>query len=447
MQRFRGFFLRYLWVLALAALGLVTLCTAPRAARESTEENRMLAGFPACSAETVFDGSFATGVESWLSDGIAGRTFMVNTAANAEALFAIPQDADTLAKQAMEALEAEAATATPDGAVYETAAPSETPAIDDGAETDAAGAIQETTFWIARTDGSVDHVYTFSVANVQNAIHIFNSFRALLPEDGHVIFSEVPIAQTGIGYQTHRETNVAWGSDVEAQLQAHADDGVLIVNGCDVLLEHLEQNEYVYFRTDHHWTPLGAYYVYAAMMQAQNVSPMAYEDYDYTVHSSFIGSAGNTQSADSLRAKADTLEVIAPISPVHSYLLTRLVNRQEIDYMFPARNSYTAYLGGTRGPWRLFETGFQTGRTALLIGDSFSNALLPFLLPHYDRVLMVDLRPTYYDATEAGAGIKQYIEAYGVDDVYIMVCFATSINSNFFTNGTIVAHMDEEAAG
>ena len=167
------------------------------------------------------------------------------------------------------------------------------------------------------------------------------------------------------------------------------------------------------------------------MMERLGIPAMAYHDYEYQINRG-MGKGGDV---------TDTIEVIREILPTHSYIVRHLNQLTEVRYMYSDFKGYVAYLGGTQTPWRRFDTGAQTGRTALLIGDSFSNALLPYLLPHYDRVIMTDLRSSYYDSKEAGASISRYIDTYHVDDVYFMYCFATSINSSHFLYGQLTRYL------
>ncbi len=425
------FLVQYGWILLLALLGILTLVTAPVEPRRDDEENRMLAGVPECGTDSILDGSFMTGVESWLSDALIGRTGMVKLSNAIQTAFCVEAEDDLQAgDRMMEALQQETLTtpATEQAMPQQTAQPTanQTAETEPQAQAGERPSIEETTFWIRKNDGTVRNVYRFPVENVENAAEILNRFRALLPENGHVIFSEVPIAQTGNSYQRDRENNAAWGSDMEQQLQSIVDPGVEIINASEVLLDPLERGDKVYFSVDHHWTPLGAHAVYCAMMERLGMLSLPYDEYRYVVRP----------------FRTATIEVIEAIQPVDSYLVQSLSRMKQVPYMRYSINGYMAYLGGTLGPWRLFQTGSHTGRTALLIGDSYSNTLLPFLLPHYDRVLMTDLRPSYYDAEKAGASIREYMDYYGVEDVYIVLCFATSINSAFFADGRITAHLD-----
>ena len=61
-------------------------------------------------------------------------------------------------------------------------------------------------------------------------------------------------------------------------------------------------------------------------------------------------------------------------------------SRRDAPLVYPERNSYSAFLGGTQGPWRRFDTGVDCGRSCLVIGDSYSCIFTPFLTPYYETV-------------------------------------------------------------
>ena len=471
MKQF-GLIIRYLWICLLVWLGGMTLLVCPKEERLSERENRMLAGVPSFSLDSVLDGSFMSGIGDWLSDGIVLRERMIDATQTIRKALAIPVDEDERTEQLLAAIEEETdgleekmqdvseeeQLPASNDSFFTTTQPTAAAVkpedhIDDASEQETETNVQteeeriseqsssveqtkaeplaETSFWVRYKDGRINTIYTFPVNNVQNAASILNQYRSLLPEDGNVIYACIPVASTGNAYLREREIRECWGSDMENELQKAVKEGVHIVNASSAILPALQRGEYVYFKTDHHWTALGAHYIYTAMMKRLGIPPMAYHDYEYQI-SRGMGKGG---------VDSDTLEVIREILPVHSYVVHHLNRLKEVRYMYSDFKGYVAYLGGTMTPWRRFDTGAQTGRTALLIGDSFSNALLPYLLPHYDRVMMTDLRSSYYNSAEAGASISRYIDTYHVDDIYFMYCFATSINSSHFLSGQLTRYL------
>ena len=75
----KGSFLAALWwLMGCLCLGVLLLLLSPRESRLSQAENRMLAGFPELSAETLKSGAFFSGIEDYLSDGFFGRDQVVD---------------------------------------------------------------------------------------------------------------------------------------------------------------------------------------------------------------------------------------------------------------------------------------------------------------------------------------------------------------------------------
>ena len=62
---------------------------------------------------------------------------------------------------------------------------------------------------------------------------------------------------------------------------------VKAVNMYENLMKH--RNEYVYFRTDHHWTALGAYYGYEAFCDAKGVIPISLDRHESVEFDNFLG--------------------------------------------------------------------------------------------------------------------------------------------------------------
>ena len=447
MKRF-GFLIRYLWVLALVWLGGMTLLLTPREARVSTTENRMLAAAPELSRKTLLDGSFTDGTETWLSDGIVLRDPLIGLSRSVESLLKLPSDEADEAMELIDAIEAEMNEA-PDETAAPTPAPEETPlvpqkteapqptetAAEPTAEPTAPIEVGDAEFWMEFANGSKQTVFEFPAKNIYRAAEVLNAYRDALPENGTVVFLQVPVASMGNAYQNRIEKGPVWHSNVEDALQGLVKDGVIVVKAEEAMNAPLSRGEYVYFRTDHHWTARGAYYAYCAAMERLGVPTADYDDYTYSVRS---GMRGNNAKNG---AKSDTLEVMHELLPTRSFVVSHLSESREIPFMDYDTNGYLAFIRGTQKPWRRFETGSKTGRTALLIGDSFANAFLPYLLPHYDRVMMTDLRYTSYVPEDAGASVSGYIDAYGVDDVYFVLSLATSINSEFFTGGQVVRYL------
>ena len=466
MKRKPSFILIYAILVLLGGLGAYLLLFGQREARPSLMENRMLAGFPELTEATVRDGSFMAGLEDFLSDNMPERDELVARAAAlmGRLSLAAADDGDgddPVAAQvaafaqegaddpAPEPTTAEATptptdTPTPTHTPAPTAAPTPAPAEETPAATaEPAPAptpeptatpepkdlskVRPCTFTLTERNGKLRTVYTFPVENILRAIRVLNAYRACLPADGHVFFAQPPFP--GIAANLQDGSCIGWGGDLEDTVNEYSDEGVYMVNVQKVLEQHLLDGEYMYFTTDHHWTPRAACYTVNAILETVGIDPRPYDSYDFRVIRDFYGSALNDNPNFRATHKPDTLEVLIPDTPVKGYRIYWDGTDKEAPLIFPNYTNYMACLGGTLGPWRRFETGVDAGRSCLVIGDSFANCFLPFLTPYYETVHMTDVRQDYYDARNARWSISQYMADNGIDDVYFVLSTASGVNT------------------
>lgn len=436
------------WVLGLMLLGGSLMAFGRKDSRESTLENRMLQGFPRLTYRSVFSGKFMQEFESYLADSFFARGDVVSASEDLLGVFSAQTTEELLTRdigadiqgeiEAREAPAEESAVqppeeiAPPETQVQDRALPPGITAGDSLNQRDPDyRALYEYNFWLIETDGDKRHVYTYTAQSIEALMQGLNGIRSVLPEDGTVHFALVPVAQTANWWTRNPDTFQGWLSNAEEYMTALASDGVYIYNAPEVLAPGLSAGEYLYYRTDHHWTPRGAYKVFAAMMERQGLPVTDFDDYRYTVNAGYLGSIYSENPTAALRAMADDIEIPSSLGPVHSYLLRNLTQQKEIEYMAYDYANYLAFLRGTQTPWRRIVSGFHTGRNCLVVTDSFGNCFAPYLLPYYDEVHMVDLRKGYFSEEDAGASVGEYMQKYGIDDVYVVLCTASGLQYNY----------------
>ena len=192
--------------------------------------------------------------------------------------------------------------------------------------------------------------------------------------------------------------------------------------------EKYEAGEYVYFKTDHHWTTLGAYYAYVEVMRSfgmeDEVIPMESFARE-VVTEAFYGtawSAGGMKfvSPDSMElwllGNEDEFTVMAD-----GRQLDGLYNR---DYL-AKKDKYSTFLDGTHDVVTVTRTTGEDRPTLLLLKDSFANALAPFLAQHFDLVLL-NLSSTRTDFTDLCARTEEY----GADRALIVYTLENVITGN-----------------
>ncbi|MBQ9507708.1 MAG: hypothetical protein IJR51_11180 [Clostridia bacterium] len=158
----------------------------------------------------------------------------------------------------------------------------------------------------------------------------------------------------------------------------------------NVLTEH--KDEYIFYRTDHHWTDLGAYLSFTQYQAARGLTAAAHEAYaPETVSDAFYGTLYSRFGLFTWRY-ADT--VCAPADR-GGVTMTNSKGEQTASIYSPAglegKDKYLYFLGGNDSKLEI-ETAANTGRSLLLVKDSYANSFLPYLIGEYDRITVVDMR-------------------------------------------------------
>ncbi len=171
-----------------------------------------------------------------------------------------------------------------------------------------------------------------------------------------------------------------------------------------------EAGEYVYFRTDHHWTALGAYTAYEALMTAWGMSDeiVPYEAFDMKAVENFYGTTWSRAGLSFIRPDTLTYPTMADDG---DYVVRddkgEMIMRGFVDPAYlEKKDKYGAFMSGTHRLLTVTYEGESTvDRPRLLVArDSFASSLAPFLARHFDLV-MVDLSG---GMTELSAYVKTY---------------------------------------
>ena len=191
---------------------------------------------------------------------------------------------------------------------------------------------------------------------------------------------------------------------------------VTCVDLYSMLKDH--QNEELFYRTDHHWTSLGAYYGYLAFMEAKGNGAKAVplSEYEETVRSeNFYGTLYSRSGA--FWIKPDHISTYVPEEGIYVERLEgNSVKQSElyVDEWLSKGDQYSMFLGGNQ-PLGVIDTGREELPKLLVIRDSFFDSMAPFLTPHYSQIHMIDFRYNRAD-------IEQYMKAQGIDEV--LICYS-----------------------
>lgn len=433
MKKRFSFVCIYLCLLTLLVCGAAELLSPDKGERLSESENRMLAAFPALSAGSVADGSFMSGFESYLSDAFPFRDSAADFTDAVMKLLRIPDDGPATGVVEDERLwdqNKEQEAAFQQLLEDESAERGEESYAGIGAaQSVVSGEVHDVTLWLDRADGGRDTLFTYPADAMVSFAGILNRYRAKLPEDGRLYFFSPQVSDVAnniIG----RDKYVGWGTDLVEVLQPLVDDGVVIVDDLAILNPYLnDAPSALYPIKDYHWHAIAASITADALISNQGLAPADYDQYRYWLSYKHDNRAYSTEELAGMNYSRDTIEIMSAISPAGSFFLNNLTERQRTTFTM-SEGGYVGFLGGHKGPWRLIEGGFHTGRNALVVGDCFVIPLIPYLAPYYDQIISTDVRDNFYSVYLAGANIGDYIAQYDVDDIYVV----WSTNARFYSD-------------
>ncbi len=197
------------------------------------------------------------------------------------------------------------------------------------------------------------------------------------------------------------------------------------VDICSAMEAH--RDEYIYYRTDHHWTTLGAYYGYEALMSAmgQEIIPLS----AYTprvVTEEFYGTVYSRAGVHWIEPDSITLYAEDEGILIENHSSGKAEPGVLYDMEFLSKkDKYSMFYGGNT-PLAVIRTGVEQGQNILILRDSYMDSASPFMLQNFSNIHIMDLR--YYRL-----GVLEYIEQNDIDTV--LVCYNAS---NFASDSSVL---------
>lgn len=167
----------------------------------------------------------------------------------------------------------------------------------------------------------------------------------------------------------------------------------------DIFKQYKDQM-YLYYKTDHHWTTQAAKFAFDAWIVTTSLDNKNIQYDKYIVNDSFQGTLGNKIAYYS---EQDTIEMFVPKEEDTKCIVT-YEGKEKATSLYVKENQfandpYTFFMGGNH-PLVEIATTASEDRRLLLFKDSYANCFIPFLLPYYSEITVVDPR-YYYDDIDA----------------------------------------------
>ena len=281
--------------------------------------------------------------------------------------------------------------------------------------------------YLVEADGTKKQLAWYYKRFIRDGAYQLNRLAALLPEGGQMYVVQAQRGEYVVQYTLDLDRYVAYESEIEDYLEPLLDERISVFRCMDILEPHIRAGEYVYFYTDHHWTPLGAYYIHKAMIEAQGEKAVPYAENRLTRQSgSYRGSNAEKIEQYLPQGTKDYVEEVEPSLAFDFYRVQNISELTSLSLNNPDLKGYQALLWLNLRPWKMIRSYENNGRKMLLVCDSMGMAFAPFMAYYYDEVHVVRPHSTYYSVEEAGGTIKEYIDYWGIDDIYV-------VQSNFFS--------------
>lgn len=178
-------------------------------------------------------------------------------------------------------------------------------------------------------------------------------------------------------------------------IQAKMSDKVKNVDIYDSLMEHRDED--IYFRTDHHWTALGAYYAYEDFCEAKGIEAEPLEEREQVDFDGFLGSFYNDTKDARLKAHPDTVTAYKPKDDCSMHVTASDGTKYDWPVIYDVTDygaslKYSTFIASDN-PYTVIENKSLTdGSACIVVKESFGNAFVPFLVDHYQTIYVVDYR-------------------------------------------------------
>ncbi len=236
----------------------------------------------------------------------------------------------------------------------------------------------------------------------------------VVPSSAEVLSQKVPYAAPMI-------SELYYISEIYDSLIAQ---GAMVYDVYDAFIAH--QNDYIYYRTDHHWTTYGAFLAYEYFCAQNNMPVFDTNAQNEIIIKDFYGT--HYSKARNFNVVADELTYY-DIPNNLSVFNTSLTEEESIEsgsvYNFDAfdtRDKYSAFLRGNNAYSEL--QGDGEGKI-LVVKDSFANSFIPFLTANYEQIGIVDFRLNTML-------LDDIMAEYGYEQVLFLYSFDSFTNDSYF---------------
>lgn len=338
----------------------------------SEEENRMLAGRPKLTIESLVSGDFMDKFETYQADQFVGRNAWRKLKTTLDRIGGGKEENGVLIGKKGQLMEE---IATPD---------------------------QE------QLNANLKSMKSFAQSYPD-----INTSVMLVPDAANVLKNRLPALAT-----------VADQNRMFSQAKRELGESINWIDVTSSLKKHTDEK--IFYKTDHHWTSLGAFYAFGDAVESLNIKSDAVSNFvAYPISTTFNGTL--SAKAGCRLGEKEQIDIYVPKDSDADILVSYIDEQKKTASLYDSsklktRDRYGVFLGGNTSVIDI-KTTSEESRRILIVKDSFANSFIPFLTPYFREIVVVD--PRYYSGT-----IQDIMDSYRITDALFLYSGNTFFQDN-----------------
>ena len=406
---------------------------------ESQIEKRKLAQLPEFSLQSYFSGEFTKGISTYYDDTVPYRDSFKTAGYNFKSIFGLHtedevkminvKEVDKKPKPIETSKSETSKNPSETSKSGETSEQASQTSEESKLETSQMGEAEYTVengIIVVKHNGHYRALELFGGGTGNTYVESLNHFHKDLGDSVKIYSMIAPLASE---YYTPANYSgfTANQKEVFDSIASRLDEGIVSVDIDTVLGYHTAED--IYFRTDHHWTPLGAYY---AAQEFARVAGLDFKDistYKKNTIEGFVGTMYAFTQDPNINNDPEDFTYYTPSNSddcVTEHYEQDFTNMSEWDFFCevgdPQHNAYLTFMGGDEQIVRV-RTNVKNGKKLAVVKDSYGNAIPGYLFGSYEEIYVIDMR--YFDLN-----LVDFVKEQGVTDLLFTMVTYSAVGDN-----------------
>ena len=244
----------------------------------------------------------------------------------------------------------------------------------------------------------------------KNNIEAINSFMEK-HSDINTTFMLIPISSTVLKEKLPKNAPILDEKIYVDEFEKSLDSRINFIYPYETMRSH--KREYIYYKTDHHWTTLGAYYAYEELCEKLELDKKNLDDYTKVLATDEFYGTLYSKGLFKIK-KGDDIYVYINEDEKEESVITYTEEKKKSASFYDTdklkeKNKYDLFLDGNHPLVEIENVNVNNDKKLLMIKDSYANSFVEFLTPFFSEIVMLDPR-YYYDDIEELISEKEFTD-------------------------------------